>query len=365
MKKTVLFIAAFWILFSFFAFAAQTEEQYELSGAAELEQYTADAKRFDENFSFEDTVKSFFGGTAEFEPQNTINRIFRTLFAELYDNISGITGIAAAVFCLGIIGCADNKKIIDVTFYVCCITVFSIGYKSVSEILKISIDALEAMKIFMAAAIPVLGGLMAGSGGVSRCVLTSTSIVAATGIIEIFINVLMPICTCMLLLCGVNSLSSDFNLNELEKGLQKFVIWCIGIIMVIFTGLLSLFAVAAGGTDNLLGKTAKFMAGSFIPIVGGVVSDTLDTVIACSRLVKGAVGIGGVIALLYITLVPAIKIAAVLILYNLTSVLLSPIADKRILRLTDGFSAVLKIMLAAVVSSALMFIVCAGVIAVM
>ncbi len=365
MKKTILFITAFCVLFSFCVLASQTEEQYELSGAAELEQYTSNAKRFDENFSFEDTVKNFFGGTAKFDPQSLIKRIFRTLFAELYDNISGITGIAAAVFCLGIISCAENKKFVDITFYICCIVVFSMGYKSVSEILKISMETLEAMKIFMAAAIPVLGGLMAGAGGVSRCVLTSTSIVAATGIIEIFINVLMPVCTCVLLLCGVNSLSCDFSLNELEKGLQKFVIWCIGIIMVIFTGLLSLFAVAAGGADNVLGKTAKFMAGSFIPIVGGVVSDTLDTVIACSKLVKGAVGIGGVIALFYITLVPVIKISAVLILYNLTSALLSPVADQRILRLTGGFSSVLKIMLAAVVSAALMFIVCAGVIAVM
>lgn len=365
MKKTVLCIAVFLIFFTLGAFASQADEQYEISGAGELERYTFEAKKFDSEFSFEDTVKKFSRGDAEFNPTGIIKKIIKLLFSEIYDNTAGITGIAAAVFCLGLISCAGNEKFLDVTFYVCCATVFSIGYKAVSEVMNVGIEAMEAMKIFMAAAVPVLGGLMAGSGGVSRCVLVSSSLVAVTGIIEIFISVLMPICTCMLMLCGVNSLSAEFSLSELERSLQKFVVWCIGIIMVIFTGLLSIFAVAAGCADNVLGKTAKFMAGSFIPIVGGVVSDTLDTVIACSRLVKGAVGAGGVIAILYISLVPLIKISAVLILYSLTSALLAPVADKRILRLTNGFSAVLRIMLAAVVSSAIMFTVCAGMIAAM
>lgn len=365
MKKILLLAVAFIVMFAFCTFASQTDEQYDISGAAELERYTSDAKMFDNDFSFGNTVKSFYGGTAEFNPVGIIKKIFVLLFSELRDNITGVTVIAAAVFCTGFISCIENKKFVDITFYVCCAAAFSTGYKAVSEMLDLGVRAMDAMKIFMAAAVPVLGGLTAGSGGVSRCVLASTSVIAATGIIEIFINVLIPICTCMIMLCGVNSLSEDFGFTELEKGLRKFVIWCIGIIMVIFTGLLGIFAVAAGGADNVLGKTAKFMAGSFIPIVGGVVSDTLDTVIACSRLVKSAVGAGGVIALLYITLVPTIKIAAVLILYNLTTSLLSPIADRRILRLTDGFAAVLKIVLAAVVSSSLMFIVCAGVIAAM
>ena len=365
MKKVILCISAFLIFFMFDAYASQADEQYEMSGADALEQYTFEAKKFDSEFSFRDTVKKFSQGGADFNPNEIIGNIFKLLFSEIYDNIAGITGIAAAVFCLGIISCAGNEKFLDVTFYVCCVTVFSIGYKAVSEVLNVGIEAMEAMKVFMAAAVPVLGGLMAGAGGVSRCILVSSSIVAITGIIEVFINVLMPICTCMLMLCGVNSLSAEFSLSELERSLQKFVIWCIGIIMVIFTGLLSIFVLAAGCADNVLGKTAKFMAGSFIPIVGGVVSDTLDTVIACSRLIKGAVGAGGVIAILYISLVPLIKISAVLILYSLTSALLAPVADKRILRLTDGFSAVLRIMLAAVVSSAIMFIVCAGMIAAM
>lgn len=365
MKKIILLISAFFIFCSFWVFASQTDEQYELSGAHELERYTSEAKKFDPDFSFDNTVKDFTDGTAEFNFSNTVRKICVLLFSELYDNISGIVGIVSAVFCLGIIGCIGEGKTVDVTFYICCITIFSICCRTVTEALKIGIEAMEAMKIFMAAAVPVLGGLMAGSGGVSSCMTVSAAIVAITGITEMFINTLMPICTCMLMLCGVNSLSSEFCLTELEKGLQKFIIWCIGIIMVIFTGLLSIFTIAAGCADNVLGKTAKFMAGSFIPIVGGVVSDTLDTVIACSKLVKGAVGAGGVIAVLYIALVPAVKLSAVLILYNLTSALLSPVADKRILRLTDGFSSVLKIMLAALVSVSIMFIVCTGLIAAM
>lgn len=363
MRKTVLMTMIILILFSFLAFATQTDEQYELSGAGELENYIEEARGFDADFSFENTVKDFLEGRAKFNPMEIMKKILLILFGELHDNISGIAGITAAVFCLGIISTAGNEKFTDITFYVCCITVFSVGYKAVSEVLEIGFEAMEAMKIFMAAAIPVLGGLMAGAGGVSRCVLASSSVVAMTGITDICISFLKPVCSCLLILCGVNSLSAEFGLEGLEKGIQKFVIWCIGAVMVIFTGFLSIFAVAAGCADNVLGKTAKFMAGSFIPIVGGVVSDTLDTVIACSRLVKGAVGTGGMIAVFYMSIVPVMKIAAVLILYSLTSVLLAPIADKRILKLTDGFSAVLKIMLAAVISSSLMFIVCAGMLA--
>lgn len=69
-------------------------------------------------------------------------------------------------------------------------------------------------------------------------------------------------------------------------------------------------SMVAGGGDGMAYKTAKFLIGSFVPVVGGSLSEALTTAQGCLRMLKGWVGAYGV-AVGALTFVPVLlEIAA-------------------------------------------------------
>ena len=58
----------------------------------------------------------------------------------------------------------------------------------------------------------------------------------------------------------------------------------------LFVGILSLQTVIGSGGDGILLKTSKFLVGSFVPVIGGTLSDAMGAARSCLHLMKGLVG---------------------------------------------------------------------------
>ena len=67
----------------------------------------------------------------------------------------------------------------------------------------------------------------------------------------------------------------------------------LGLFFTIFLGVISVQGASAAVTDGITLKTAKFITGNFIPVIGRMFSDATDTVISASVLLKNTVGIAG------------------------------------------------------------------------
>ncbi len=70
-------------------------------------------------------------------------------------------------------------------------------------------------------------------------------------------------------------------------------------------------------TDGITLRTAKFITGNFIPVLGRMFTDATDTVISASLLLKNTVGILGVAILICIAAFPAIKVLSLAFIYKL------------------------------------------------
>ena len=97
--------------------------------------------------------------------------------------------------------------------------------------------------------------------------------------------------------------------------------------LTIFVGLLSLEGTLSSSVDGLTAKTAKAAVSNFIPVVGKVLGDSIDTVLGCASILKNAVGIVGVVIIIGICVMPILKLAALTIIYHLGAALCQPIAD--------------------------------------
>ena len=127
--------------------------------------------------------------------------------------------------------------------------------------------------------------------------------------------------------------------------------------LTIFVTSLSLEGTLTSSVDGVTAKTAKAAVSDFIPIVGKIMGDTVDSVIGCGNILKNSVGIVGVIIILGIVFVPIIKVSIFWISFKLTSAVSEVIADARIVKLIEELADSYKIILAILFSVSIMFII--------
>ncbi len=362
--QRIIFCTAVILLCFMPVYAELVMPQYEASGAASLDSYIDGAREFDKSFSFDLAARDLLTGKSE-NPSSVAGKIADFFLGEVKENISLCMSILLISLCLGVMTnfVPESEKIFDTAFYVCYMVIFTLGIKTLENGIETGRKAIESMNFFMQAAVPVLGGLMAASGGVSRTMLISGAVVGISTVMTMFISYLFPLCRISALLGGVNNLTPEFNVKGLTSAIHKAVLWCLGIFMVVFSAILAVQGFAAVNLDNVAGKTVKYIAGSMVPIVGGVVADTIGNILACGKTVKAAAGGAGVLAMMYICLAPVLRITALLITYRLSVIVISPVADKRICGIIEDFSLVLKMILSLVICSGIMFIICIGIIA--
>ena len=133
--------------------------------------------------------------------------------------------------------------------------------------------------------------------------------------------------------------------------------WILGIVLTVFVCTLSIEGTLSSSVDGLTSKTAKAAVSTFIPIVGKVMGDTVDTVIGCANLLKNAVGVVGVIILFGIVVIPIIKVTVMWALIRLLAAVCETVADEKIVKLFDSIADSYKLLFGILISVSVMFIV--------
>lgn len=72
---------------------------------------------------------------------------------------------------------------------------------------------------------------------------------------------------------------------------------------------------------------------------------------------KNAIGVVGVLVIIGICFIPIIKLAIFSIMYSISSCLIEPIADKKIVKLLDEISGIFKLLLSIVCSASVLLII--------
>ena len=130
-----------------------------------------------------------------------------------------------------------------------------------------------------------------------------------------------------------------------------------GVILTLFVGVTSLEGSLSSSVDGVTAKTTKAAVSNFIPVVGKILGDAVDTVMGCSIILKNALGVVGVIVIIGICIGPIVKLVALMATYYLASALCQPIADGKIIKLLAHIGDTFKLLLAIICSVSAMLII--------
>ena len=252
----------------------------------------------------------------------------------------------------------ENKSISQITYYVQYILIVTLIMANFADILSMVRTSIDSLVGFMNSLVPLLITLMLTTGNIASAGIIEPIILFIITFIGNFITtVLIPFVLISNVLGIVSKVSDRVQVDKLGKFFNSSVVWVLGIVLTIFVGILSVEGSLSSTVDGITAKTAKAAVTNFIPVVGKILGDAVDTVIGCSNVLKNAVGIIGVIVIVCICVGPIIKLAVLMALYYLAGAVCQPIADEKIVKLLEQMGDTFKILLAIMCSVSVMLIV--------
>jgi stage III sporulation protein AE len=217
-------------------------------------------------------------------------------------------------------------------------------------------ETIGTMISFVLALIPLLLALMAASGGIVSASFFHPVILFLMNTSGILIQyVILPLLFLGALLSIVSTISENYKVTQLAGLLRNWSIGLMGLFLTVFLGVISVQGASTAVADGITIKTAKFITGNFIPVIGRMFTDATDTVISASALLKNSVGIAGVAILLIIVAFPAIKILMISFIYKFAAALLQPLGGGPIIKCLDIISKSVIYVFAALAIVSLMF----------
>ncbi|MEA5014118.1 MAG: stage III sporulation protein AE [Candidatus Limiplasma sp.] len=225
-----------------------------------------------------------------------------------------------------------------------------------NEHAQLAKSAISGMASTMQALFPFLVTLLAAVGGRASAAFFQPAVVAASGTMTTLLqNVTLPFAMGLGVLTMVGSLCENLRITRLCKLMKQVAHWTLGFGFTVFIGVMMVQGLGSAAVDGVSIRTAKYAIDNFIPIVGGMFADTVDTLVGCSLLIKNAVGILGLFLLLATLVGPMLQTVCTLLLYSATAAVLEPVADSPLSQCIGEFSGVYTLLFIIELSVGAMF----------
>lgn len=222
--------------------------------------------------------------------------------------------------------------------------------------------AIDALTAFMEIATPVLSFALAAVGSVTLSGAVQPMMAfLSTAIAGFFKSVILPLSVAGGAAVIIGGMTQRMGLAQLHKFIKSAVKWLTGAVFTIYFGIVALQGLSMGGADSLALRAAKYTLDKSVPIVGGVASGTLETVLGSAVLIKNAVGAAAMLTVVAVAFSPLLQIACAGLACKAIAALSAPLGgDGRIPKLLGDLSEVYNNLFAAMTAVALMFLITAG-----
>ena len=250
----------------------------------------------------------------------------------------------------------EKSTISKVAYSIIYMVLVILALNSFHIVISYTNETIGTMISFVLALVPLLLALIAASGGVISAAFFHPVILFlmnSSGLIMQYI--ILPLLFLATLLSIVSTMSEQYKVSQLAALLRNWSIGLMGLFLTVFLGVISVQGASAAVTDGVAIKTAKFVTGNFIPVIGRMFTDATDTVVSASVLLKNTVGIAGVAILLIIVAFPAIKILMISFIYKFAAAILQPLGGGPIIKCLDIISQSVIYVFAALGIVSLMF----------
>jgi len=315
--------------------------------------------------SFFQRVGQILSGDFQGDHPNIVSALFGLFGASLL-HVLPIVALIVGIAVLG--GLFQSMKLENSNEGVKNIIHF-VTYSAVVVIVMVSVGglvlsvgrALDAMKRQMDIIFPILITLMVAIGGNAGASVYQPAVaILSSGVMQIFSSIVMPLFIMTLVFSVVGHLSPNTKLDKFVSFFSSSFKWIVGIVFTVFLAFLTIQGITAGVHDSVSIRATRFTISSYMPILGGYLSQGFDLVLASSILVKNAIGLAGLYLLLGVVLAPLFQIVLFSLGLKLAAAIIQPIGDDRISNFLTSITKSFGMLATVLVGAAFMYFVTIG-----
>lgn len=339
------------------------DAQLKTMDLTELKQYWEDIQNKYGGFlpeSQKGSLYDFVKGDKKFTFKDWTQGILKFLFHEFVVNGKLLGSLILltifSMFLQSMQNAFESSTISKVAYSIVYMVLVIIALNSFHIVIEYTNEAIGSMISFVLALIPLLLALIAASGGIISAAFFHPVILFLMNISGMFMQyVILPLLFLATLLSIVSTMSDQYKVTQLAQLLRNWSIGLMGLFLTVFLGVISVQGASTAITDGVAIRTAKFVTGNFIPVIGRIFTDAADTVVSASGLLKNSVGIAGVAILLIIVAFPALKILMIAFIYKFAAAILQPLGGGPVIKCLDIISKSVIYVFAALGIVSLMF----------
>lgn len=312
-------------------------------------------------FDYEDLVTSILNGEYKLEGKTIGSMIIEAFLSDIKANMKVILRIIvislAAAFFKSFTLSFENKQVSEMSFLVVFLLVIASVVESYYLLNGIARSLIENLIYFIEALVPSLLTVTVLSGAAISSAMFGETLIMLIGIINHFIlSFMLPFLYVILIFAVLNTLTDEENLSKIISLLKKGYEWTIKIVLWFFVAIFGLQSFGMPVVDGILSRTAKQTI-SIVPVVGTTISEISDIVLGCGNLIKNAFGIGAMIAIIFIVVVPVVKVGVIALLYKLSAAFIEPVSDSKLVNCLSNVGDICFLLLGTVLLVTLLFII--------
>ena len=341
------------------------DSQLDKININELQEYIKDDDVF-KNIDLKVFVKDLIKGDAKISDLINVENLKSSILAQLSTSLKVIIMIIVLALLSSILKSLENSfssgdvaKIVNYIIFITMVTLVLINFKDVLEISYNTVDRIIGVVNVLA---PILLSLIAIGGLVVTSSTLSPVFIGGISVINIiFKKIIFTLITLGFCVLVVNNLSENIKLKKFADLLKKANVVIVGLVFTVYLGLVSIQGLYVTSFDKFTVKSAKFAVGSFIPVIGNFISDSVDILLSSSILIKNVFGDVGLVLLIGVCLMPVVKIFSVILVYKIGAAIVEPIGEENISSFMDETSKLMTVLLVSVLAILVMFFVTVGV----
>ena len=226
------------------------------------------------------------------------------------------------------------------------LAVAAVAVGDVNSLLGLGREAIGGMTSFANVLLPAVAAVTAATGAVTGATVRQmTAALFCDGLVNLINGLLIPLLYGYLAACVANAALGNEGLKRVAALFKWAVTAILTTVMLVFVGYLTVSGVVAGSADAMTVKAAKFAISGAIPVVGGILSDAAETILASAGVLKGTVGVFGMLTILAICLLPLLQMAVHYLLYKVAAALSAAVGTGPLCALVDQIGGAFGLML--------------------
>lgn len=346
--------------------AAELEETdtfqtiYDSIPLEEVEEVLQDMKEEELDFSIQEYVGDVINGDCELSLKG-IEGYVRDYVVHQFKKSKNtfirliLYGILSGIF-LNFSTSMYEKQMGDTGFqiiYFLSVTVMVGGFFSVFSVAS---GVLTDIVHFMSVLVPAFSmALTWSSGSVTSMAFYQAALSAIAVAENVLVNIFLPVVQVYFLICILNPLT-EWKFTKFAALLRGFVRFGTKAVLAVMIGHQGIQGLIMPALDSVK-RSTLFKTASSMPGVGNLFGNVTDTVIGTGVLIKSAIGVGGLVAVCVICVVPMIKLAVFTVVYKGLAAFSQPVTDKRVVSVFQSTADSGRLLLHIVFMTAVMFLI--------